>query len=104
LHDAVELHYQAKAVYLVAGSDDGKARPLYLMQDGAPLPRNSWGVDVKSDSQGRPYVELHGKRMYYVVENPEFGDHTLSLYATTPNVSLYSFTFGNNCENKFAHK
>ena len=25
------------------------------------------------------------------------------LYATEPGVSLYSFTFGNNCENKFAH-
>jgi thiol-disulfide isomerase/thioredoxin len=104
LKDSVELHYQAKAVYLVAGSDDGSARPLYVTQDGKPLPKDAWGVDVKGDSHGRPYIQLARKRMYYVAENPEFGDHTLGLYATTPGVSLYSFTFGNNCENKFAHK
>jgi len=102
--DAVELHYQAKAVYLVAGSDDGSPRPLYVIQDGKPLPKSAWGVDVKPDSSGRPYITLVGKRMYYVAENPEFGVHTLSLYASTPGVSLYSFTFGNNCENKFVHK
>jgi hypothetical protein len=42
--------------------------------------------------------------MYYVAENPGFETHTLALYATTPGVSLYSFTFGNNCESKFAHR
>lgn len=104
LKDSVELHYQAKAVYLVAGSDDGSPRPLYVLQDGKPLPKDAWGVDVKGDVHGRPYIALGGKRMYYVAENPDFGDHTLGLYATTPGVSLYSFTFGNNCENKFAHK
>ena len=104
LKDAVELHYQAKAVYLVAGSDDGSPKPLYVMQDGKPLPKHAWGVDMRADSAGRPYIPLGGKRMYYVVDNPDFGEHTLAVYATAPGVSLYSFTFGNNCENKFAHK
>ena len=104
LKDAVQLHYQAKALYLVAGSDDGTPKPLYVMQDGKPLPKDGWGVDVKPDSGGRPYLPLGAKRMYYVVDNPTFGEHTLSLYATAPGVSLYSFTFGNNCENKYAHK
>jgi thiol-disulfide isomerase/thioredoxin len=102
--DSLELHYQAKAVYLVAGSDDGSSKPLYVMQDGKPLTKDAWGVDVRADSAGRPYIPLGGKRMYYVVANPAFGEHTLALYATTPGVSLYSFTFGNNCENKFTHK
>jgi thiol-disulfide isomerase/thioredoxin len=104
MHDAVALHYQAKAVYVVAGSDDGAPRPLYVMQDGKPIPKAAWGVDVHADANGRPLITLGRKRMYYVVENPEFGDHTLRLSATTPGVALYSFTFGNNCENKFAHK
>ena len=42
--------------------------------------------------------------MYYVVNNGEFGGHLLRLYAMEPGLSLYSFTFGNNCENKFAHR
>jgi thiol-disulfide isomerase/thioredoxin len=102
--DAVELHYQAKAVYLVAGSDDGSPKPLYVAQDGKPLSPDTRGVDVRSPSNGDSYIVLGGKRMYYVVNNPQFGEHTLTLSTGSPGVSLYSFTFGNNCENQFAHK
>jgi thiol-disulfide isomerase/thioredoxin len=102
--DAVELHYQAKSVYLVAGSDDGSPKPLYVIQDGKPLPPNGRGVDVQADANGGSYIALGSKRMYYVVNNPDFGEHTLALSTSEPGVSLYSFTFGNNCENKFAHK
>jgi hypothetical protein len=75
-----------------------------VIQDGKPLARNSSGVDVQADTNGRSYIALTGKRMYYVVNNPEFGEHTLALSTSSPGVSLYSFTFGNNCENKFSHK
>jgi thiol-disulfide isomerase/thioredoxin len=102
--DSVSLHYRAKSVYMVAGSDDSKPRRLFVIQDSRPLPKASWGVDVRAGSDGRPYVELAGKRMYYVVNNEEFGGHLLQLYALEPGLSLYSFTFGNNCENKFAHR
>jgi thiol-disulfide isomerase/thioredoxin len=101
--DAIELHYQAKAVYLVAGSDDSSAKQLYVKQDGRSLPRDTWGVDVQADKNGHSFIKLDGKRMYYVVNNPQFGEHTLVLMTAAPAVSLYSFTFGNNCENKFAH-
>jgi thiol-disulfide isomerase/thioredoxin len=102
--DSVALHYRAKSVYLVAGSDDSKPRRLYLMQDERPLPKAVWGVDVRASSDGRTYVELGGERMYYLVNNNQFGGHLLMLYALEPGLSLYSFTFGNNCENKFAHR
>jgi thiol-disulfide isomerase/thioredoxin len=102
--DAVELHYQAKSVYLVAGSDDGLRKLLYVKQDGKPLPADSRGVDIQADEKGGAYIILGGKRMYYVVNNPEFCEHTLALSTSAPAVSLYSFTFGNDCENKFAHK
>ncbi len=102
--DAVELHYQAKTVYLVAGSDDGQTKALYVTQDGKSLPPDSSGVDVRTDAKGDSYIALDRKRMYYVVNNREFGEHTLALSPSASGVSLYSFTFGNNCENKFAHK
>jgi hypothetical protein len=102
--DAVELHYEAKSVYLVAGSDDGSPKQLYLAQDGRPLAPDSRGVDVHAKAGGATYITLGGKRMYYVVNNQKFGEHTLALSTSAPGVSLYSFTFGNNCENKFAHK
>jgi thiol-disulfide isomerase/thioredoxin len=102
--DSVELHYRAKSVYLVAGADVSKPRRLYVTQDGAPLAKDARGVDVRIAHDGRTYLELTGKRMYYVVNNPEFGHHTLRLTALEPGLSLYSFTFGNNCENEFAHR
>jgi thiol-disulfide isomerase/thioredoxin len=102
--DLVELHYQSKSVYVVAGSDDGSPKRLYVMQDGKTLAPNSRGVDVRTDASGGSYITLGSKRMYYVVNNPEFGEHVLALSTSAPAVSLYSFTFGNNCENKFAHK
>jgi thiol-disulfide isomerase/thioredoxin len=101
---SIALHYRAKSVYLVAGSDDTKPRRLYVTQDGAPLATEARGVDVRASADGRTYVELGAKRMYYVISNGEFGGHLLKLTASEPGVSLYSFTFGNNCENKFAHR
>jgi thiol-disulfide isomerase/thioredoxin len=102
--DSLTLHYQAKSVYMVAGSDDGRHKRVYVTQDGAPLPKDARNVDIKTDSEGRTYIELTGKQMYYLVNNPQFGTHTLALYVIDPSLSLYSFTFGNNCENKFAHR
>ncbi len=101
---ALELHYAAKSVYLVAGSDAAQGAKLFVEQDGHPLASNARGVDVKQDTDGRTYIELGKKRMYYVVANPDFGQHTLALIAAAPNLSLYSFTFGNDCETTFAHK
>jgi len=101
--DYLDLNYRAKAVYLVAGSDDGSVKSLYVSEDGKPLPKESRGADVKSDSAGRTYIALAAKRMYYVVNNPHVAQHTLRLSATAPGVSLYSFTFGNDCENPFDH-
>ena len=102
--DSIELHYRAKSVYMVAGSDHSTPRRLYLTQDGRSLPKQAWGVDVRAGSDGRTYVELGSKRMYYLVNNSGFGQHLLQIYALEPGLSLYSFTFGNNCENKFAHR
>jgi thiol-disulfide isomerase/thioredoxin len=103
--DSVALHYRAKSVYLVAGSDsDSQSRRLYVTQDGHPLSASTRGVDVRAGRDGRTYLELGAKRMYYLVNNREFGGHQLQLYALDPGLSLYSFTFGNNCENKFAHR
>ncbi len=101
---AVLLHYRAKSVYMVAGSDDGAPHRVYLTQDGSPLAESSRGRDVKADASGKTYVELGPRRMYYLVNNRDFGKHLLAVNTTDAGVGLYSFTFGNNCEPKFAHE
>jgi thiol-disulfide isomerase/thioredoxin len=102
--DALTLHYQAKSVYLVAGADGMFPGPLYISQDGKPVQQDARGVEVKVDAQGRTMVTLSGKRMYYLIKNPDSGEHTLKLTAAAAPFSLYSFTFGDNCENAFDHR
>jgi hypothetical protein len=102
--DYLRLSYRAKAVYIVAGSDDGKPKNISIAQDGKPIAEDARGVDVKADSKGGTYVSLSGKRMYYLVNNPKFEEHQLEIRAEEPSLSLYSFTFGNECENAFEHK
>jgi thiol-disulfide isomerase/thioredoxin len=103
-YDHLRLHYRGKAVYLVAGSDDGSTGSVLLSQDGKPLAMGSRGVDVKAAADGQTYLSLGGKRMYYVVENPQFGEHVLDLQVSLPEVSFYSFTFGGSCEPAFDHR
>ena len=104
-YDHLRLHYHAKSVYLVAGSEDGVAPGLVLLsQDGEPLATGSRGVDVKAGADRQTYLSLGGKRMYYLVENPLFGEHVLDLQVSLPGVSFYSFTFGGNCETAFDHR
>jgi len=102
--NSLTLRYEAKSVYLVAGSEDGTAKTLDITQDGKPVAKNAMGVDLKTDAEGRTSAALIGKRMYYLIDNPEFGPHTLKLTAAAAPLSLYSFTFGNNCENAFDHR
>ena len=42
--------------------------------------------------------------MYYLANNSEFSGHLLQLFALEPDLPHYSFTFGNNCESRFAHR
>ncbi len=98
------LKFRAQSVYLVAGTGDGVPRALYVTQDGKPVGMDARGVDVKSDKRAATYISVGAKRMYYLVRNPAFGRHTLTLTAYDPIISLYSFTFGNNCETPFDRK
>ena len=41
--------------------------------------------------------------MYYLVQNPQFGSHTVDLLPAADGVMIDSFTFGNNCQTDFEH-
>lgn len=92
-----EIRYHARSVYAVLSLDGPKQVKVYLFQDGAPLPKDGAGADVKFDSKGA-YVEVTQARMYYLVRSPRFTAHLLSLNPDGPGLTLHSFTFGNNCQ------
>jgi thiol-disulfide isomerase/thioredoxin len=100
-HDAgAELRYHARSLYAVLsvqGEKHEKPVRVRLFQDGAPLPKDSAGADVKFDGKGA-YVEVVEARMYYLVRSPAFGGHLVALQAEDAGFMLHSFTFGNNCQ------
>jgi len=103
-HDTAELRYHARSVYAVLSVEDSK-KPVRvdLLQDAKPLDQRDAGVDLRFDAQGS-YIEVSSPRMYYLVKNPAFGSHLLTLEPRRDGFVLHSFTYGNNCQQDFEEK
>ncbi len=101
--DRLEMRYHARELYAVLNVSHGHPQRLYIRQDGKDLTAQNKGVDVRLDSQGHSYIEVRAPRMYYLVQNPEFGSHVVDLYPTSKGITVNSFTFGNNCQTDFPH-
>jgi len=101
--DRATLRYHARELYSVMNLARGHAARLYIMQDGKYLTTANKGADVQLDSNGRSYLEVRVPRLYYLVQNPEFGSHTVDLFPAADGLTIDSFTFGNSCQTDFAH-
>jgi len=99
-----ELRYHARSVYAVLSVNNPK-KPVRvdLLEDGKALDKNLGGVDVRFDSRGS-YLEVSSPRMYYLLKNPAFGSHRVSLEPEGPEFMLHSFTYGNDCQQDFEEK
>jgi hypothetical protein len=68
---------------------------VVLLQDGKPLSRDRTTRDTRfRDKNGRQesYVAVDSPRMYFLVDNQEFGEHELELQCST-GVAAFAFTF-----------
>ena len=101
--DQLVMRYHAREVYVVMNVSHGRPSKLFVEQDGKPLNPSNKGVDVQFDSEGRSFIEVREPRMYYLVQNPAFGSHTVSLFPTRSGLTINSFTFGNDCQTDFPH-
>jgi thiol-disulfide isomerase/thioredoxin len=101
--DKLEMRYHARELYAVMNVSHGHPSSVYIQQDGKDLTAADKGVDVKFDSQGHSYIEVREPRMYYLVQNPAFGAHAVTLTPTKPGWTVNSFTFGNDCQTQFPH-
>ncbi|HEV3070652.1 MAG TPA: cytochrome c biogenesis protein DipZ [Solirubrobacteraceae bacterium] len=86
-HAGLQLNFNARRVFLVAGSTAG-ARPLRVLLDGRPIAPAAAGADVHGAS-----ATISFQRLYRIVELPRVERHLLTLEAA-PGISEYSFTFG----------
>jgi len=101
--DKLVMRYHARELYAVINVSHGHPSAVYIEQDGKDLTAADKGVDVKSDAQGHSYIEAREPRMYYLVQNPAFGAHTVTLRPIKPGLTIDSFTFGNDCQTHFPH-
>lgn len=99
----LEMRYHAREIYSVMNVSRGRPSRLYITQDGKQLTQRNKGVDVRFDAQGHSYIDVRESRMYYLVQNPDFGSHEVVLTPTAPGLTINSFTFGNNCQTDFDH-
>lgn len=99
----LEMRYHARQLYSVINVVHGKPSRLYIQQDGRWLTKANKGVSVKIDAQGRSYIDVAVPRMYYLVANPRFGSHEVTLFPTARGLMVDSFTFGDNCQVNFPH-
>jgi thiol-disulfide isomerase/thioredoxin len=90
------LRYSAAAVNLVMASNRASSAEVLILQDGRPLSREQATADIEFRNEGTQQESLvvaQRPRMYALVDNHEFGTHTLELVCSTPGLAAYSFTF-----------
>ena len=79
--------YSAKNVYMVASSDAGVK--LKILRDGQPIGAVA-GSDVAADGT----VTIKENRLYNLVKEAGYGQHTLEIEIEGPGLKAFTFTFG----------
>jgi len=91
------LKYSASAVNLVMASPRGPACEVLIRQDGKPLTSAQATADTRfrisnSNNKDESLVEVSSARMYALVNNHDFGEHTLELICPA-GLAAFAFTF-----------
>jgi cytochrome c biogenesis protein CcdA/thiol-disulfide isomerase/thioredoxin len=84
----IEVHFQAKNVYLVLSSPKERPLPVQVLLDGRPISAADAGTDVHGG-----VVTVRGQRLYTLASLPHDEQHRLTL-RFAPGVTGYAFTFG----------
>ncbi len=89
----IEYRYRSKSVYFVAGSS-GATNSVEVLLDGKPLDAKVMGKDIVTKDGGRTFVNISGNRLYEIVRDTAFGEHTLKFIVRMPGLQAFTFTFG----------
>lgn len=92
----LRLKFEASAVNLVMASPHAPSSEVSILQDGKPLARKQSTRDTRfrsgADGAEESYVVVDSARMYFLLDNHEFGEHELELRCS-PGVAAFAFTF-----------
>jgi thiol-disulfide isomerase/thioredoxin len=91
----IALQYEATGVNLVMAAPRGPACDVVVLQDDKPLTSSQKTMDTRfrtANGSEESYIRVQPARMYALVNNPEFGKHTLDLRCPA-GVAAFAFTF-----------
>lgn len=86
---AIKIHFYAKKVWVVMGTDNNQAIPVHILYNGEELTGNR-GVDVKED--GTVLVDNHGLYEILDLDKPVSGE--LELLSPREGLEIYTIAFG----------
>lgn len=84
--DKLELHFNAKDVYIVLDSDQTVRATVKLLSPDQP----NQTKDLNSDEQ----ITIDQARLYHIVHLDQLQEGTVLIEFGAPGVKVYSFTFG----------
>lgn len=82
--------YQAHDVYFVASATDGVK--IKVLRDGKSVSAAIAGDDVARDGSGAATIKED--RLYRLVRDPSYGEHTIEIIIESPGLRAFTFTFG----------
>jgi thiol-disulfide isomerase/thioredoxin len=91
----IALKYESSGVNLVMAAPPGNACEVVILQDGTPLTRAQKTADTRFrtlDGSEESYISVQQARMYLLVNNHDFGAHSLELRCPA-GVAAFAFTF-----------
>jgi thiol-disulfide isomerase/thioredoxin len=93
----LKINYEAAAVNFVMASPRGSSTEVVIVQDGKALTHKQATRDTRFRGSQNPGVEesylvVDSARMYFLVDNHDFGQHELELHCST-GVAAFAFTF-----------
>jgi thiol-disulfide isomerase/thioredoxin len=91
----LRLKYEAAAVNLVMACPHAPSAEVVILQDGKPITRKQASRDTRFRSAANgeeSFVLVDSARMYFLLDNHEFGAHELELRCS-PGVAAFAFTF-----------
>jgi thiol-disulfide isomerase/thioredoxin len=90
---SIILPYHSAEVNVIVKSEEAQTLQVFVEQDDHPLSRESGGEDISFDEHGKSILEVTDPRMYNLVKNREFGQHTLGLITASNAFTVYAFSF-----------
>ncbi|HLB00661.1 MAG TPA: hypothetical protein VJO14_04680, partial [Bacteroidota bacterium] len=85
--------YQGKEVNAVLEPSGEKNFQVFLTQNGKNLGKENSGNDVFTDGEGRTFIRVDKARLYNLVKNREYGEHTLNLTSRSNGLAVFSLSF-----------